>query len=133
MKVKFITPDAVKAQSRGKANIRFGKEGVVAISTDAVRIMELSVGDSISIVEDEEHEGEFYICKTPKGEEGFLLRPVNGKETTLSLGFNAKGLCAKINGQTSYSVRYKLATEPTVEGKTKFYGILISSSNNQAE
>jgi hypothetical protein len=127
MKAKFITPADVKAAPRGKATITLGKSGVIALSGVAVQKIGLVADDEVSIFEDETSEGDFYICKTPKGEQGFELRPINNHDGSKSLGFNSKGLITKILGSTDETTRFQVAIEHITVDKIKAFAILTSS------
>lgn len=128
MKVKFITPTDVRSFRKGEATIRFDAKGLVCISGEAIKAIGLEPSEQISIIEDEENEGEFYICRTPPGQDGFTLRSLNGNQhKTQALGFNARGLCRRFIGDSNETHIFKLATTPTLHEKTHYYAILTSA------
>lgn len=107
--VKYNTSNLAYIREGG-ATIRINRKSAIAISKDAVVMMELSAGDTVGFFQDDEEPYDWYIAKDP---EGFTLRD-NGKSSGLS--FNSTALAKMLLDSAELedrSYKFKIANEYT--------------------
>lgn len=121
--------DALNTVSSRKGNptISFNRGGAIGISGEACKAIGLSEGDKVSLVEDEENPGDWYITKD---KDGFPLRKSNAEAK--GTVFNCAAISSKVldflNWQEKKAAICRIALTPVTQEKMKLYPILTASA-----
>jgi len=91
MKFQITTPDSVKIERISAPYLRINKSGLITFTSGLSKAMNLSVGDNVIFVWEEE-EQHYYIGKAPSGQKGFVLVNDKSKKNKNYLKFNSSGL-----------------------------------------
>ena len=100
-----------------KANITFGKTGIISLSNETCKNLGLIENDKVCLLQDDEDTASWYVAKDDKA--GYALRSSGGNVEAPSLIFNNKALCVNVcedlglDDLTSHT--FKVATESELE------------------
>ncbi|MBS1684736.1 MAG: hypothetical protein JSS76_08280 [Bacteroidetes bacterium] len=126
MKLTTFNTETVETGPRGgnsKPVVRFST-GSTTFNGAAVEMLTLKPGSKISIHQDQEESGNFYL--SVGDEKGFPLRQVSKESKDKSLAFNASVLSRDIMKAFDYptdatSIKFRILPEPTEIKKVKYY------------
>ncbi len=134
MKLKIFTKENTGHVRSSKPGINLNTAGSFTLNKSAAEIMQLKVGDAVAIAQDEDDEDNWYVFKC-KSDEGFIVRPCNGKNIDGGLSFNSSFIMRKIlkAAGINHHTSMLISIEPNVDGKIKYYPIIISSARKKEE
>lgn len=120
----------------GKRSIRIDRYGNLSVTTALVSDMQLEDGDMVTLANDEDDTGKWYLCKV---KDGFPVRidrsprktnrPINGEEVCYGARFHSRWLCnrildcAGVEGPATFMISQKTIR---VEGSV-YYRIITSN------
>lgn len=123
MKIKIY--DRGQCLAPGVPTITLTKGGAILLNEAAEKLIDLKVGDSIFILQDEDHPRDFFISKSedPDDAKAIKLRRYANMKGGLQTSF--KELCRIINRTNGHlersTVKYQISKEPIQEnGYTMF-------------
>lgn len=132
MKLSYFSnqtvPKSIWGGSTADPRISFAKSGVISINAAAVKNLGLSPENKISLAQDEDQPENWVLFIDE--ENGFSTR---GKdfEKTGCLCFNhsalVKSIVESLGLELDATHKFPIAKQPTVFGKTKYYGILVTN------
>ncbi len=108
-----------------KPKIRMGKTGYIYITKKVSAMMEISIGDKVSLHQDEENPKDWFISKD---ENGIILK---GKKEEGVLIFHLTEAVKKIFTEceiTSKSISFVVSQTPIELNNIKYYPIITSSA-----
>lgn len=123
MKLQIVKPSDVQHQRKAEPSVRFSKSGLVTFNSATVKALQLSPGDALLIVWEEEQKT-YYIGKAPKGMKGFVLTADRSKtKKNAMLKFNSSGFVRQATEKLDLplqpgklkSVKYDVDTEHPLE------------------
>ena len=124
--LKIKTFDSVNRCGReSKPKIRMGKSGYVYITKKASDMLELSIGDKVSLHQDEENPRDWFISKDKNG---IKLR---GKKEDGVLIFHLAQAVKKLFSEceiTAKSISFVVSKTPIILNNVKYYPIITSSA-----
>lgn len=128
---KFNSISFPKGQSGGRSSspkVSFTKTGLITFNKKAVELLGIKEGDNVSLCQDEEEPNNWFVAKE---KEGFSVRDVSGNKVG-TLSFNHKELVNTFlncfGHQVGITHSFLLAGQPTTIEKTKYWGILVSTT-----